>query len=176
MSYRCRGEHRSPVKKCDTYGIFVLFTNYNFSIFKQDKILINRKNCNGTSMMSPTTVTRNFSYILQLGIRENLQNYHIYHIYYYNNSVANRCRVQHCWTEQISLFIGILSYVLSYNFSFYIGQSYIKHFTIKRANTVRPYCVTHNSYYILQLEIKEKFSYDDILNKFKISTTPSVIL
>ena len=49
------------------------------------------------------------------------------------------CRVQHRWTEQISLFIGILSYVLSYNFSFYIGQSYIKHFTIKRANGVRPY-------------------------------------
>ena len=49
------------------------------------------------------------------------------------------CRVQHRWTEQISLFIGILSYVLSYNFSFYIGLSYIKHFTIKRANNVRPY-------------------------------------
>ena len=53
--------------------------------------------------------------------------------------MVNRCRVQHCWAEQISLFIGILSYVLSYNFSFYIGQSYIKHFTIKRANDVRPY-------------------------------------
>ena len=50
--------------------------------------------------------------------------------------MTHRCRVQHCWTEQISLFIGILSYVLSYNFSFYIGQSYIKHFTIKRANNV----------------------------------------
>ena len=53
--------------------------------------------------------------------------------------MTHRCRVQHCWTEQISLFIGILSYVLSYNFSFYIGQRYIKHFTIKRANNVRPY-------------------------------------
>ena len=50
--------------------------------------------------------------------------------------MVNRCRVQHRWTEQISLFIGILSYVLSYNFSFCIGQSYIKHFTIKRANDV----------------------------------------
>ena len=29
--------------------------------------------------------------------------------------------------------------MVSYNFSFYIGQSYIKHFTIKRANNVRPY-------------------------------------
>ena len=54
-------------------------------------------------------------------------------------TMTHRCRVQHRWTEQINLFIGILPYVLSYNFSFYIGQSYIKHFTIKRANNVRPY-------------------------------------
>ena len=39
-----------------------------------------------------------------------------------------------------------------------------------------PTTVSHNVHCILQLEIKESFFYDDILNKFKISTTPSVIL
>ena len=37
-----------------------------------------------------------------------------------------------------------------------------------------PTTVTHNFSYTLYLEIKESFSYDDILNKFNISTTPSV--
>ena len=39
-----------------------------------------------------------------------------------------------------------------------------------------PTTVTHNFSYTLYLELKESFSYDDILNKFNISTTPSVIL
>ena len=34
LAYSRRGEHCSPVKKCDTYGIIALFTNYNFKIFK----------------------------------------------------------------------------------------------------------------------------------------------
>ena len=37
-----------------------------------------------------------------------------------------------------------------------------------------PTTVTHNFSYTLYLELKESFSYDDILNKFNISTTPSV--
>ena len=32
LAHSSRGEHRSPVKKCDTYGIFVLFSDYKFII------------------------------------------------------------------------------------------------------------------------------------------------
>ena len=32
LAYGRRGEHRSPVKKCDTYGIFVLFADNKFII------------------------------------------------------------------------------------------------------------------------------------------------
>ena len=32
LAHSRRGEHRSPVKKCDTYGIFILFADYKFII------------------------------------------------------------------------------------------------------------------------------------------------
>ena len=40
LAHSRRGEHRSPVKKCDTYGIFVLFTDYKFIITTQGKVPI----------------------------------------------------------------------------------------------------------------------------------------
>ena len=32
LAHSRRGEHRSPVKKCDTYGIIALFADYKFII------------------------------------------------------------------------------------------------------------------------------------------------
>ena len=40
MAYSRRGEQCSPVKKCDTYGIIALFTNYKFIITTQGKVPI----------------------------------------------------------------------------------------------------------------------------------------
>ena len=60
LAYSRRGEHSSPVKKCDTYGIIALFANYKF--IGQN---VNKKvNLLGPPMVDPTTVTHNFSYIL----------------------------------------------------------------------------------------------------------------
>ena len=42
LAHSRRGEHCSPVKKCDTYGIIVLFADYKFIISTKDKIQIER--------------------------------------------------------------------------------------------------------------------------------------
>ena len=60
--------------------------------------------------------------------------------------------------------------------TYYTGQFANKKADLLVPPMVDPTPVTQNFSYILQLEIEEKSSYDDILNKFKISTTPSVIL
>ena len=57
LAYSRRGEHRSPVKKCDTYGIIALFANYKFIGQNANK----KVNLLGPPMVDPTTVTQNFS-------------------------------------------------------------------------------------------------------------------
>ena len=42
LAYSRRGEHCSPVKKCDTYEIIILFTDYKFIISTKDDIQIER--------------------------------------------------------------------------------------------------------------------------------------
>ena len=42
LAYSRRGEQCSPVRKCDTYGIIVLFADYKFIISTKDKIQIER--------------------------------------------------------------------------------------------------------------------------------------
>ena len=66
---------------------------------------------------------------------------------------------------------GLLSVQIS---NIYIGQNINIKADLLGPPMVDPTTVSHNVHCILQLEIKESFIYDDILNKFKISTTPSV--
>ena len=42
LAHSRRGEQCSPVKKCGTYGIIVLFSGYKFIISTKDKIQIER--------------------------------------------------------------------------------------------------------------------------------------
>ena len=73
--------------------------------------------------------------------------------------------------------MGFLSCLQAINlYNIHIGQYTNKEDNLLGPTVLNPTPVTHNFSYILQLEINESFIYDDILNKFKISTTPSVIL
>ena len=80
--------------------------------------------------------------------------------------MSYRCRVQHCWTEQISLFIGILSYVLSYNFSFYIGQNPINTILLFGRTMFAPTTVSQKFVVIL--------SYVVTLNLYIFASLPCV--
>ena len=50
-----------PVKKFDTYGIFVLFADYKFIISTKGIIPLFRIVCYGPTMLDPTTVTQKFN-------------------------------------------------------------------------------------------------------------------
>ena len=73
--------------------------------------------------------------------------------------------------------MGLLPYLQTINlYNIHIGQYTNKEDNLLGPTMLDPTPVTHNFSYILQLEIEEKSSYDDILNKFKISTTPFVTI
>ena len=71
MAYSRRGEQCSPVKKCDTYGIFVLFTDYKFIISTKDKIQIERLIFKRDINDVPYTCKPHFSNNIRYDIFEN---------------------------------------------------------------------------------------------------------